>query len=57
MTTRVHNLDKAVCISNSTNTPGKGMNPTILCLAMGKIVEQTPLFGLGMATGLVEGKF
>ena len=31
-------LDKAVCISHSTNTLGKGMNPTILRPAMGKII-------------------
>ena len=29
-------LDKAVCISYSTNILGKGMNPNILILAMGK---------------------
>ena len=30
------------------------MNPTILSVAMGKIVGQTGLFGFGMATGLEE---
>ena len=30
------NLDKTDCISHSTNTLGKGMNPIILPLAMGK---------------------
>ena len=32
----VQNLDEAVCISHSTNTLGKGMNPTIFPSAMGK---------------------
>ena len=35
--TRVQFLDKTVCISHSTNTLGKGMNPTILPSAMGKL--------------------
>ena len=39
--TQVQILDKADCISHSTNTLGKGMNPIILLPAMGKIVEQT----------------
>ena len=30
------NLDEADCISQSTNTLGKGMNPIILPPAMGK---------------------
>ena len=30
------NLDQIDCISHSTNTLGKGMNPTILPPAMGK---------------------
>ena len=33
---RVQILDKTDCISHSTNTLGKGMNPIILSLAMGK---------------------
>ena len=32
------------------------MNLTIFLLAMGKIVGQTGLFNLGMATGQGEGK-
>ena len=48
--------DEAVCIAHSTNTLGKGMNPTILTSAMGKIVGQIELFSLGMATGLGKGK-
>ena len=36
MATRVQMLDEAVCISHSTNTLDKGMNPTILPLAMVK---------------------
>ena len=34
--TQVQILDDAVCISQSTDTLGKGMNPTILPPAMGK---------------------
>ena len=34
--TRVLILDEAVCISHSTNTLGKGMNPTFLPPDMGK---------------------
>ena len=33
---RVQILDEADCISHSTNTLGKGMNPIILPPAMGK---------------------
>ena len=33
---RVQFLDKTDCISHSTNTLGKGMNPIILPPAMGK---------------------
>ena len=35
-TTRVQILDETDCISHSTNTLGKGMNPIIPPLAMGK---------------------
>ena len=34
--TRVQILDKTDCISRSTNTLGKGINPIILTPAMGK---------------------
>ena len=34
--TRVQILDETGCISHSTNTLGKGMNPIILPPAMGK---------------------
>ena len=34
--TRVQILDLTDCISHSTNTLGKGMNPIILLPAMGK---------------------
>ena len=34
--TRVQILDEVDCISHSTNTQGKGMNPIILPPAMGK---------------------
>ena len=33
---QVQILDEIDCISHSTNTLGKGMNPIILPLAMGK---------------------
>ena len=36
MATRVQTLDKTDCISHSTNTLRKGMNPNILPPAMGK---------------------
>ncbi len=36
--TRVQILDESDCISHSTNTLGKGMNPIILPPAMYKIV-------------------
>ena len=35
--TRVEILDETDCISHSTNTLGKGMDPIILPPAMGKI--------------------
>ena len=35
MVTQVQILDKAVCISHSVNTLGKGMNPVILFSVMG----------------------
>ena len=35
-TTQVQILDETDCISHSTNTLEKGMNPIILPLAMGK---------------------
>ena len=34
--TRVQNLDETDCISHSTSTLGKGMNPIILPPTMGK---------------------
>ena len=36
MGTGIQILDEAVCISQSANTLGKGMHPTILPLAMSK---------------------
>ena len=54
--TRVQILDECDCISHSTNTLGKGMNPIILPPAMVKIVGQTRFFSLGEATNLGEGK-
>ena len=50
---RVQILDETDCISHSTNTLGKGMNPIILPPA---IVGQTRFFSLGEATSLGEGK-
>ena len=50
--TRVQILDETDCISHSTNTLGKGMNPIILP----PIVGQTGFFSLGEATSLGEGK-
>ena len=38
MTTQVQILDETDYFSNSTNSLGKGMNPTILPPATGKIV-------------------
>ena len=37
-------MDVAICISQSANIIGKGMNPTILSSDMGKIVGQNGLF-------------
>ena len=42
-------------ISYNANTIGKGMNQTILYLAMSKIIGQTGLLSLDIATSL-EGK-
>ena len=53
---RVQILDETDCISHSTNTLGKDVNPIILPPAMGKIVGQTRFFNLGKATNLGEGK-
>ena len=55
-TTRVQILDETDCISHSTNTLGKGMNPIILPPTTGKIVGRTRFFSLGEATSLGEGK-
>ena len=56
MVTRIQILDEAVYISHGITCLGKGMHPIILSLAMGKIVEQTGLFSLGMPTDLGKGK-
>ena len=47
-------LDETDCISLSTNTLEKGMNPIILPPVMGKL--QTRFLSLGEATNLGEGK-
>ena len=54
--TRVKILDEAVYIFQSSNTPGKGMNPIIIPLGISKIIEQTGLFNFGMTTGEGEWK-
>ena len=43
-------------ISRQEISLGKGINPTILSPTIGKIVVQTGLFSLGMATSLGEKK-
>ena len=53
--TRVQILDETDCISHSTNTLGKGMNPIILP-PTGLIVAQTGFFNLGEATSVGVGK-
>ena len=54
--TRVQALDEPVWILYSANTFGKGMNLTIFPPAMGKIVGQTRIFNLDMATYQGGGK-
>ena len=53
---QVQILDETDCISHSTHTLGKGINPIILPPAMSKIEGQTRFFSLGEATSLGEGK-
>ena len=48
------NMDEIFYISKSSDTLRKGMNPAILPLAIEKIVGQTGLFSLGIATSLGE---
>ena len=48
---RVQILDEAVCISSSAKNLGKGMHPSILLQASGKIDGQNGLFNIGMGTG------
>ena len=54
MVTRVQILDEVAYISQSANSLRKGMNPTILPPAMGKIIGKTGLFNFGMETSLGE---
>ena len=49
-------MNEGVTISSSPNTLGKVMNPAIPPQAMNKIVGQTKLFNLVMATSLGKGK-
>ena len=53
--TQVQFQDEAVYIPLSTDTLVKGMNQTILSLAIGKIVGQTKLISLRMTTDIEEG--
>ena len=53
MVTKVQILNKAICISHSANTLGKGMNATILLLVIG---EQSEFFNHGIAMAIREGK-
>ena len=50
--TWVQIVDKFFCILHSANILGKGMNSTILFVAMGQI----ELFNLAMTTSVEEGK-
>ena len=50
--TQVQILDETDCISHSTNTLGKGMNPIIFAPAMAKIKGQIKLFSLDETTSL-----
>ena len=54
--TWVQILDKTACKSYIPKSLGKGMTPTILSPAMGKIVGQIRFSHFGMATGLWEKK-
>ena len=56
--TRVQILKEANCISHSTNTLGKGINPIIFPPAMGKCyyLPIAGFFSLGEATSIGEGK-
>ena len=47
--TQVQILDEVVCISHRANSLQKGMNPTILLQAIGKIVGQTKPFNFNNA--------
>ena len=53
-TTRVQILDQANCISHSTNTLGKGMNPIIFPPAMGK--QQGRLGSTALVRQLIQEK-
>ncbi len=57
--TRVQILDKIDCISHSTNTLGKGMNPIILPIYSIWVNSRNSradwFFSLGEATSLGEG--
>ena len=56
-TTRVKNLDEAVCISYSANTIGKGMNRTLslLRILVNSGADRT-VVALDVESGLGEGK-
>ena len=54
--TQIQILNKAVYISHCVNTFGKGKNQNILPPDISKIVGQTVLFNLSMATTVEKGK-
>ena len=54
--TEVQTLDEADCISYSTNTLGKGMNPISLPPAIGKIKGQNGFFRIGVENYQKEEK-
>ena len=54
MVTRVQILDEGVFTSHCAYTFGKGVNSIIFPSAMDKIVGQSELFSLGMATSQGE---
>ena len=55
--TRVRKLDEVGYISHSTYIIGKGMNLTILFLAMSKIVVHPEILSLAVTTILGEVKY
>ena len=56
-TCEVEMLDKLVCISTSTNTFEKTVNPFLLSQVIVEIVDQSDLLCLCKATGLGVDKY